>query len=450
MTAELTENANDERDHHLTKSDVVGGHGPESVNLKNFFGRRGLTLAERVDEFFETYNALEQQGSLRFSRTVVGASSNKVVIETNGCLRTFDMFGSNNYLDLATHPHVVASVQAAMERFGFGIGGPPLLNGTTDHHRALEKRLAQWKGTEDAVLFSSGFAANMGVVSAICSPGDTVFMDEYSHASVMEGLRSAGVRARRFPHGDMVELERLLVDASRQKNSKRGETYIFLEGLYSMDGDVGKVDEAWSLAQHYGATLVIDDAHGGGVLGSRGSGALEEFGIHGLSGGKRAPIVVGTLSKSFASTGGFVAASRSVCHYIRYFARSYVFSASMNHGTVAGALAVLDVLNKEPERVERLRAISRYLIDGLRKRNFPIPLELVDTPIVPILIPDLVKLREVSHRLHQGGYFVNAIEYPAVPEHLQRLRLSVMSSHSEEQIDGIIECLVDVRKTVNF
>jgi len=342
------------------------------------------------------------------------------------------MFGSNNYLGLANHPLVRSRVQDAIRRYGIGIGGPPLLNGYTQLHRELELRLAHLKGTEDALVFSSGYGANVGLVSGLMNPGDMVCYDAYSHASFCDGIKMAGVQSHRFRHNDIGQLQWLL--ESRRKSST--DTFVAVEGVYSMDGDLAPLDALIPLCKAHGAILIVDDAHGTCVMGATGRGTAEHFGVEG-----QVDVTMGTFSKTFAVTGGFVASSKPVIAYLRYFARTYMFSASLPPMLIAAVLAGLDVVQREPELLQRLHSNVQYASRGFREIGFAAQPQAA---IIPLRVPAEMNMRRMACNLHQRGIFVNSVEYPAVPVSQQRFRVSIMATHTHDDIDRLLEAVSDV------
>lgn len=402
------------------------------------FALAGGPLAERAAAFSEYVRAGRAEGLILYEREVLSASGPRVTVldAETGLPHEMVMFGSNNYLGLADDPAVRARTFALCERFGIGLGGPPLLNGTTALHRELERRLAELKGAEDCVLFPSGYQANLGWIVALARPGDVIVYDDLCHASFFDGLALAkGVRSRPFPHGDTAALERLLA-RERRGAAPGASLFCCAEGVYSMDGDTAPLDRIVPIAERYGALTVLDDAHGLGVLGARGAGTVEHFGLDG-----RVDLQVGTFSKALAVTGGFIACRQDLADYMRYFARSRVFSAALPPVVVAAALAGLEAIEREPERIERLRRNVARVVAGLRAMGLPVASR---SAIIAVGVPPQVAIRRLAREVHARGVFVNAVEYPAVPLDRQRFRVSVMSEHSEEDIARLLEVFGDV------
>jgi len=337
------------------------------------------------------------------------------------------MMGSNNYLGLTHHPDVLAAAKAALERYGSGCTGSRFLNGTLDLHERLETELAEFFGKESCLVFSTGYQANLGLISGLVGRGDVVFLDKLDHASIVDGAKMSQGETVRFNHGDFAGLERKL-----QKVDPKIGTMVIVDGIYSMEGDIADVPNLLKVAQKYGAALAIDDAHSVGVLGPRGDGTAAHFGLV-----DEVDLIVGTFSKSLASIGGFAAGTENVIHFLKHHSRPLIFTAALPPGNTAGVLAALQVMQREPERRERLWKNARRLQDGLRSVGFDIgPTE---TPIVPVLIGPLEKTFLFWRKLFDAGVFTNPVVPPAVPPSLCRLRTSLMATHSDEQIDTALE-----------
>jgi glycine C-acetyltransferase len=366
-------------------------------------------------------------------REIVSAADREVTVVDpyTGLPGRMLMFGSNNYLGLANHRVVKERALLAVGKYGAGIGGPPLLNGMTKLHRELEERLAALKRCEDAMIFSSGYAANVGLVSGLLNPRDTMFYDGYSHASFCDGIRLGDVQSYRFPHNDTDGLQAMLAG-----HDGKGDRFVGVEGVYSMDGDLAPLDRIVKICRSHDALLMVDDAHGTGVMGPTGAGTSEHFGLEGA-----VDIVMGTFSKTFAVTGGFVAASRSIVNYLRFFARSYMFSASLPPAAIATVIAGLDVIDLEPELLTRLRENVRYAALGLQALGIDAHPEAA---IIPLRVPAGMDIRRASAEFHRMGVFVNSVEYPAVPVSQQRFRISLMATHTRQDIDRLLAAVEEV------
>jgi 8-amino-7-oxononanoate synthase len=337
------------------------------------------------------------------------------------------MLGSNNYLGLTHHPKVLEAASRALSRYGSGCTGSRFLNGTLDLHVQLEAALAEFLGKEDCLVFSTGYLANVGLISGLVGRGETVFLDKLDHASIVDGAKMSFGETERFNHGDLAGLERKLERAGTTKGAM-----IVVDGIYSMEGDIADVPGLVRVARKYGAALAVDDAHSLGVLGPNGDGTAAHFGMT-----DDVDIIAGTFSKSLASIGGFVSGSENVINYIRHHSRPLIFTASLPPANTAGVLAALEVLRTDTERRERLWANTRRLHEGFRSYGFEIgPTE---TPIVPVLIGTMENTFVMWRRLFDAGVFTNPVMPPAVPPSQCRLRTSVMATHTFDQIDFCLE-----------
>ena len=413
-------------------------NGGENFDLKDILLRGRKMNLQNKTEFFDSFlDSLLSNKQMLHLRCITSAADRTVtVVDTyTSEIKDMLMFGSNNYLGLANHPYIKAFVQKVIDKYGVGIGGPPLLNGYTALHHELEERLADLKGSEDVLLFSSGYGANVGLVSALMNNEDLVVYDSYSHASFHDGIKMSGAQAIHFSHNDVDLLSETL---ERTETLKFKDRFVGVEGVYSMDGDVAPLDLIVPICKKNNAILIVDDAHGTGVMGEKGSGTAEHFGLEG-----KVDISMGTFSKTFAVTGGFVAASKSIINYLRFFARSYMFSASLPPTVVATVLSALDVMEKEPELHQKLQDNINYTASSLRQLGFPAN-NL--TPIFPLMVPAELNIRNASYEFHKKGIFLNSIEYPAVPKSQQRFRISVMATHTKEDIDRLMEVISEIWK----
>jgi 8-amino-7-oxononanoate synthase len=343
------------------------------------------------------------------------------------------MCGSNNYLGLTTHPKVRQAAIDAIQRFGTSCTGSRFLNGTLEMHEQLERELAEWVGKEAALVFSTGMQANLGAVSALVGREDTVILDKQDHASIVDGARLGWGETRRFRHNNMDDLERVLsnVPAGRGK-------LVIVDGLFSMEGDIAPLPQIVALCKEYHARLMVDDAHALGVLGG-GRGTAAHFGIT-----QGVDLIMSTFSKSLASLGGFIAGDADVIHYIKHHGRSLIFSASIPPANAAAALAALHVMQEEPERIERVNAIGARMRQEYHRLGFNIGKS--ETPVIPILIGDDMRTLLIWKDLFGAGVFVNPVLAPAVPEGGQLLRTSYMATHTDEQLDRVLETFEKVGK----
>ena len=337
------------------------------------------------------------------------------------------MLGSNNYLGLTTEPSVVEAGIRALEKLGTGCSGSRFLNGTLQLHLDLEKELADFVHKEGAVTFSTGFQSNLGILSALVGRGDYVICDRENHASIYDGCRLSYGKMLRYRHSNMEELEKLLAGLPDEAGR-----LIVTDGVFSMGGDIAKLPEICALAEKYGARVMVDDAHGLGVLGEGGRGTASYFGLE-----DKVDVIMGTFSKSLASLGGYMAASEEVCDYVRHNSRPFIFSASIPPSACASALAALRFLKAHPERPARLLELARYARRGLKAAGVPIR-ESDDTPIVPIFTYDPMRTLVKNRQLYEEGLYVNPVLPPACAPGECLLRTSYMATHTEALIDEAV------------
>jgi len=364
------------------------------------------------------------------------------VVEMEG--RRTIMLGSNNYLGLTGDERVKQAAREALEEYGTGVTGSRLLNGTTPLHVDLERELAEWMDEDDAIVYSTGYQANLGSIGTILGPGDTVVCDSGDHASILDGCRLSGAKLRPFRHNRMDKLEKMLQRAGEDG----GGVLVVVDGVFSMEGDVCDLPRIVELCRGYGARLMVDEAHGAGVLGARGAGACELFGLE-----DEVDLRMGTFSKSLASCGGFVAGPADVVEYLRIASRSFVFSASAVPAAVGAALAALRVVRSDgPRLFERLLANAEYLREGLRELGLKVvePGTLADgsvatTPVVPVIVGDDWQAVLLWKALFDAGVYTNVAIHPAVPPGGALLRTSLMASHERGHLD---EALATVGKVI--
>jgi 8-amino-7-oxononanoate synthase len=365
---------------------------------------------------------LDRQGLRRRLQTREGPQAARVVLDG----RELVNFGSNDYLGLAADPRLAAAAAEAAQREGWGSGASPLVTGHAAAHQQLQQRLAQFEGTEAALLFTSGFAANAGTIAAVVGPGDAVYSDRKNHASLWDGCRLSRADVRVYPHGDWRQLETLLADS--QKYRRR---LIVTDSLFSMDGDLAPLAELADLAERYATMLMVDEAHATGVFGQRGRGVAEQLGVE-----DRVPIRVGTLSKALGSVGGFVAGSRILIEWLVNRARPYIFSTALPAAIVAAAIAALDIVRDEPQRRTALLARAEELRNTLRGAGWNVGTSAGQ--IIPLIVGEPARATRLSHILRERGLFVPAIRPPTVPEGEACLRISLTAGHSEEMIASLV------------
>ena len=344
------------------------------------------------------------------------------------------MLGSNNYLGLTVNEEVKKAAINATEEYGTGCSGSRFLNGTLNLHLELERKLADFLGYEDAMTFSTGFQSNLGIISAIVGKNDFVICDKENHASIYDGCRLSYGTMLRFKHADMDSLENAL-----KKVPQGAGALIVTDGVFSMSGDIAKLPEIVELKEKYGAALMVDDAHGLGVVGKGGRGTASHFGLE-----SKVDIVMGTFSKSLASLGGYMAASETVCEYVRHNSRPFIFSASMPPACCAAAEKALDILKEQPSLTERLSELATYMRKALKAKS--IRIKDAPTPIIPIYISDAETTLTVAKRLFDEGVFVNSVLPPATSPNECLLRVSLMASHTQQLIDEAVDIIERVLK----
>jgi 8-amino-7-oxononanoate synthase len=389
----------------------------------------------RDNERVALLHAAREADIVPYFRTVEGPA--RPVVEMEGAPRI--MLGSNNYLGLTGDERVMQGARDALERYGTGLTGSRLLNGTTALHLELEEEIADWMGTESAIVFTTGHQANVGTLGTILGPGDTVVADSGDHASILDGCLLSRAKLRAFRHNRMDKLERMLERAS----TDGGGVLVVVDGVFSMEGDVPPLREVCDLCERFGARLMVDEAHGAGVLGARGAGATEYFGVE-----DRVDLRMGTFSKSLASCGGFLAGPADVIEFLRVQSRAFLFTASAVPAAVGAAMAALRIVRSDEGRALMAKVLhnARYWSDGLVERGFKVVRhgDLV-TPIIPVLVEDDWKAGLLWKALYDAGVFVNTALHPAVPPGGALLRTSVMATHDTAKLDRALDAFASVK-----
>ena len=382
---------------------------------------------------FNKAKELINAGMYPYFRVIQSAQDPEVVIDG----KTMIMVGSNNYLGLTNHPKVKEAALDAIKKYGSGCAGSRFLNGTLDIHVRLEEKLARFIRKEAALVFSTGFQVNLGVISALAGKDDVIIIDKMDHASIIDGCRLSYAEVRKFRHNDMADLERILVE------NKDRRKLIVVDGVFSMEGDLINLPEVVALAKKYGARVMVDDAHGIGVLGKTGRGTAEHFGLE-----KDVDLIMGTYSKSLASIGGFISGDERVVHYIKHFARALIFSASPPPASIAAVSAALDIIESEPRRIEKLWENTWKVHKGFKSLGFEIgPTE---TPIIPILVGEDLKAFTMAMMLQQEGVFANVAVSPAVASGKALIRTSYMATHTDEHIEKVLSAFEKVGKALGI
>ncbi|MGO9613286.1 MAG: aminotransferase class I/II-fold pyridoxal phosphate-dependent enzyme [Dissulfurispiraceae bacterium] len=397
-----------------------------------------MAIKEAADIFekcfkFNYAKELQRNGVYPFFRVIESAQDPEVIL--NG--KKMIMVGSNNYLGLTNHPKVKEAAIDAIKRYGTGCAGSRFLNGTLDIHVKLEDKLARFMRREAALVFSTGFQVNLGVISSLVGKDDIAIIDKMDHASIVDGCKLSYGEVKRFKHNDMVDLERVLSD-----NNGRGKLVV-VDGVFSMEGDIINLPEVLRITKAFGARLMVDDAHGIGVLGKTGRGTAEHFGFE-----SEVDLIMGTYSKSLASIGGFVAGDADVIHYIKHFARALIFSASPPPASVAAVSAALDIIENEPERIARLWQNTRRMLTAFNELGFEVGPS--QTPIVPIIVGDDEVAFKMAMMLQEEGVFANVAVSPAVPPGKALIRTSYMATHTEEHLDKVVQAFGKIGKALGL
>jgi 8-amino-7-oxononanoate synthase len=385
-------------------------------------------------EKYDIPQQVKAKGVYPYFRCIESEQNTEVIMSGKKVL----MFGSNSYLGLTNHPKVIEAAVEATRKYGTGCAGSRFLNGTLDIHLELEKELAEFVGKEDAIIYSTGFQVNLGVVSCVTGREDYIICDERDHASIVDGRRLSFSQTLKFKHNDMASLEKEL-----QKCKPDKIKLIVVDGVFSMEGDVANLPEIVRLAKQYDANIMVDEAHGLGVLGNHGRGTCDHFGLT-----KDVDLIMGTFSKSLAAIGGFIAADESIINYLRHNSRSYMFSASNTPAATAAARAALQIMKSEPERIDHLWDITNYSLKCFRELGFEIG--NTSTPIIPLYVRDMEKTFMVTKMLFDEGVFVNPVIPPACAPEDTLIRFSLMATHSKEQIDVAVNKLEKCFKALDI
>jgi glycine C-acetyltransferase len=377
----------------------------------------------------EELQALQEQGLYIYIRTIQSAQGPWLIVDGRRVLN----FCSNNYLGLANHPRMREAARQAVEKYGVGPAAVRTIAGTLDLHLILEEKLARFKGVEAAISFQSGFNANLATIPALVGEGDAIFSDELNHASIIDGCRLSRARIVRYAHNDPSDLEAKI----RENLGTFRRGLIVTDGVFSMDGDIAPLPEIVEIAERYHLMLMVDDAHGEGVLGRGGRGIVDHFGLHG-----RVDIEVGTLSKAFGVVGGYVAGRREIVEWLRQRGRPFLFSSAMTAADTAACIAAVEILEESTELVDRLWENTRYFKEEMRRLGFDLGQSV--TPITPVMLGDAHLAQTFSRRLFEEGVFAQAIGYPTVPRGKARIRVMISAAHSREDLDRGLEAFAKV------
>lgn len=383
---------------------------------------------------FTRAKELMATGIYPYFKAIQSGAGSKITVDG----REVIMIGSNNYLGLTQHPKVIEALIKAAEKYGAGCTGSRFLNGTLDLHEELEEKLAQFMGKQAALVFSTGFQTNLGTIATIVGKNDLIFADSENHASIVEGCRLAFGKTIKYKHNDMADLERRL----KAQSEFQGKL-IITDGVFSMGGEIANLPRIVELSQKYNARLFVDDAHSIGILGEHGNGTASHFGLI-----DKVDITMGTFSKSLASIGGFIAGDEDVIHFIKHFSRPLIFSASMPPSAVATVIAALDIIQNEPERREKLWKNTKKMKQGFDQLGFNTANS--QTPIIPIIIGEDEKTFYFWKRLFDSGVYANPVISPAVPPGLSLIRTSYMATHTNNELDQVLEIFEKIGKEVGI
>ena len=381
-------------------------------------------MANKLQWIQDELQKLRDDGLYNRIRTLSSPQGAWLVVDGKRVLN----FCSNNYLGLANHPRIVQAAQEAVKKFGVGPAAVRSIAGTMDLHLELERRLAAFKGVEAAITFQSGFTANMGTIPALVGKEDAVFSDELNHASIIDGCRLSGAKIIRYAHCNPQDLDRVL----SEERSKYPRAMVITDGVFSMDGDISPLDKIYEVAQKYETILMVDDAHGEGVIGKGGRGIVDHFGLHG-----KVDVEVGTLSKAFGVVGGVSAGNPVVVEWLRQRGRPFLFSSAMTVPDVAACLAALDILESSTELVDKLWENTRYFKTEMRRLGFDTGLST--TPITPIMLGEAPLAQQFSRQLFEDGLFAMSIGFPTVPKGKARIRVMISAAHSRQDLDKGLE-----------
>lgn len=391
-----------------------------------------MELYDKCKKFTEA-KKIKAMGFYPYFRVISSEQNTEVIVNSKKTL----MLGSNSYLGLTNHPKVKEASIAAIKKYGTGCAGSRFLNGTLDIHIKLEEILADWVGKESALTYSTGFQANLGVLSTIVGRGEYLITDKYDHASIIDGSRLSWGKLLRYKHNDMDDLERVL-----QKVKDKAKL-IVVDGIFSMEGDIAKLPEIIKLAKKYNSRVMVDDAHSIGVLGKNGSGTSDHFGLT-----DEVDIIMGTFSKSLASIGGFIAGDEIMIRYLEHFSRPYIFSASLPPASAASVIAAIDIMKSEPDRIDRLWQNTNKMQKGFKEMGYDIGMS--ETPIIPLHVGDMMTAFKMWKILSDDGIFINPIIPPAVPPNDCLIRTSFMATHTDRQLNIALEKFEKVGKKLKI
>jgi glycine C-acetyltransferase len=391
---------------------------PTTVNQKNHLIRE--IMSTKLQWIQEELTSLENSGAYNRIRTIESPQGARLVVDGKQVLN----FCSNNYLGLANHPKLVQAAKDAVDKYGVGPGAVRSIAGTMSLHLELEKRLAAFKGVESAISFQSGFCANLAVLPALVGKEDVIFSDELNHASIIDGSRLSGARIVRFAHASAADLEKVIVE----NTGSYRRAVIITDGVFSMDGDIAPLDQLYEIAKKYDIILMVDDAHGEGVIGRGGRGIVDHFHLHG-----KVDVEIGTLSKAFGVMGGVIAGNPVVVEWLRQRGRPFLFSSALTVPDTAACIAAVDLLENSTELVDKLWENARYFKAEMKAMGFDTGVSV--TPITPIMLGEVTLAKQFSTELFKEGVFAMALGYPTVPQGKARIRVMISAAHEQQDLD---------------
>jgi glycine C-acetyltransferase len=406
---------------------LAGSHEKTIQPTKKSMTRDAMT--NKLQWIQDELQKLKDDGLYNRIRTLSSPQGSWLVVDGKRVLN----FCSNNYLGLANHPRIVQAAQEAVKKYGVGPAAVRSIAGTMDLHLELERRLAAFKGVEAAITFQSGFTANMGTIPALVGKDDAVFSDELNHASIIDGCRLSGAKIIRYAHCNPEDLDRVL----REERQKYPKAMVITDGVFSMDGDMAPLDKIYEVVKNYNAMLMVDDAHGEGVVGKGGRGIVDHFNLHG-----KVDVEIGTLSKAFGVVGGVSAGNPVVVEWLRQRGRPFLFSSAMTVPDVAACLAAVDILESSTELVDKLWENTHYFKSEMRRLGFDTGLST--TPITPIMLGEAPLAQQFSRELFENGLFAMSIGFPTVPKGKARIRVMISAAHAREDLDKGLEIFTGV------
>jgi glycine C-acetyltransferase len=408
------------------------------TSLMDYIDLENKNIYERANAFSEFLDYLKESNHFFYRRISTSGSGATINIydKSSGKEREMIFMASNDYLNLTKHPKTIKAGIDAINKYGTGAGSVPLLGGTLDIHVELENKISKMKKCESALIYTSGFGSNCGTLLALLKKQDIAILDMFVHASIIDGCENTNIKY--FKHNDMISLEHVL-----KNNSNYRTKLVVVDGVYSMDGDIAQLDQIVEIAKKYNAFVMVDEAHATGVIGKNGRGTAEHFNIEG-----KVDIVAGTFSKGLGSVGGYICAKKELIELLHYYSRPYMFSTAMTPQATASLIAAIDVIETEPQLMEKLWFNINYFKEHLKTLGYNTG--NAETAIFPLIIGDRYKVNEACRILSEQGIYANPVQYPAVPKRQSRIRLSLMCSHTQEHLDKTLNVLEYIRKELNI